>query len=272
MEEEVVIEGFNPNLPLSLIDIGEGNVRRSQQKAGLEALKTSIENFGLIQPIIVIPKGPRYKLLVGQRRFLAFQSLGRTEIPAIIIKPMGIRDQRIVSFGENIHRRRLPYDDTIRVCEELYKETTGSKFQRVKKVAERLGISIGTVSQYLAYKLIPSEVQRLVTEDKLSAKRAYAVTSAFWPNKEKIIKIANYMTRLTKPELERALDIGRKNPDASPEEIVEEAKKSPPPSITISFDRESYGLLQEIATVRKMEVVDLVKTVIDDFLKEEFAP
>jgi len=220
----------------------------------------------------VIPKGQRYKLVVGQRRLLAFQSLGRDTIPAIIVKPIGVRGQRIVSFGENIHRRKLPYDDTIKVCEELYKETTGSKFQRVQKIAESLGIHPRTVSQYLAYKLIPNEVQRLVTEGKLSAKRAYAVTSAFWPNKEKIIKIANYMTRLTKPELERALDIGRKKPDASPEEIVEEAKRSPPPPITISFDRESYRLLQEIANARKVEVVDLIKTVVDDFIKEEFAP
>jgi len=271
MTEQVVIQDFNAKLPLSLIDIGEGNVRHSQQRAGLEALKSSIENFGLIHPIIVIPKGERYRLLVGQRRFLAFQSLRRATIAAIIIRPIGLKGQRIVSFGENIHRRKLPYDDTIRVCEELYKETSGSKFQRIQGIAEQLGIAPQTVSKYLAYKLVPSEVQKLVTDGRLSAKRAYAVTSAFWPNKEKIIKIANYMTRLTKPELERALDIGRRNPDASPEDIVEEAKKSPPPPITVSVDRESYNLLQKIAAEREIEVGDLVKSVIDDFLREELA-
>jgi ParB/RepB/Spo0J family partition protein len=269
MAEEVVIRDFNPKVPLSLIDLAEGNVRHSQQRAGLEALKSSIEKFGLIHPVIVIPKGGRYMLLVGQRRLLAFQSLKRTTIPAIIIEPMNLKGQRIVSFGENIHRRKLPYDDTIRVCDELYKETKGSKFQRIQKIAEQLGIAPQTVSKYLAYKLVPSQVQKLVTGGKLSAERAYSVTSAFWPNKEKIIKIANYMTRLTKPELERALDIGRRNPEAAPEDIVEEAKKSPPPPIVISVERESYDLLQKIAAQRKTDVPSLVKNMIDDFLKEE---
>jgi len=91
---------------------------------------TSIENFGLIHPVIVVPKGNRYRLLVGQRRFSAFQSLNRITIHAIIIKPLTLKTERIVSFGENIHRRKLPYNDTIAVCEELFKDTTYQAINR----------------------------------------------------------------------------------------------------------------------------------------------
>lgn len=269
VEEEVVIEDFKPDLPMSLIEgISKGNVRQSQQGAGLEALKTSIQNFGLIHPVIVIPKGRRYKLLVGQRRFLAFQSLKKTTIPAIIMRPISLKGQRIISFGENIQRRKLPYDDTIRVCDQLYNETSGLKSKRIEKIAKSLGIGLGTVAKYLAYRLVPPEVQKLVPS-KLSAERAYRITTAFWPNTKKIIKIANYATTLSKPELERALDIGKKNANVSPEDIVEEAKKPPPPPIVISVDRDSYNLLTEIAAKRKTGVTDLVKSIIDDFIKEE---
>jgi ParB/RepB/Spo0J family partition protein len=267
--EEIVIHGFKPDLPMSLIErVAEGNVRHSQQRAGLEALKTSIENFGIIQPILVVPKGKRYRVLVGQRRFLACQSLGRPTIPAIIIRPMSLTGQRIVSFGENIQRRKLPYDDTIAVCDELYKQTKGSKFQRVEKIAKSLGIHPNTVSKYLSYKLVPSEVQEMVP-DRLSADRAYRITTAFWPNIKKIITIAKYATQLRKPELDRLLDIGKKNSEATPEDLVAEAKKPPPPPIVLSIDRESYSELTRIAAKRKMGVTDLVKNIIEDFLKEE---
>jgi ParB family chromosome partitioning protein len=267
---EVIIEDFKRDMPMSLIEgISKGNVRQSQQGAGLEALKTSIQNFGLIHPVIVIPKDKRYKLLVGQRRFLAFQSLKKTTIPAIIIRPMSLKGERIVSFGENIQRRQLPYDDTIRVCEQLYNETSGPKSKRIEKIAKSLGIGLGTVSTYLAYKLVPPEVRKMVSGHELSADRAYRITSAFWPNTKKIIKIANYATSLSKPELLRALDIGKKNAELLPEDIIEEAKKPPPPSIVISVDRDSYDLLTKIAAERKTGVSDLVKSVIDDFLKEE---
>ena len=64
---EVIIEDFKRDMPIALIErVSEGNVRKSQQAAGLEALKASIQKFGLIHPVIVIPKGKRYRLLVGK--------------------------------------------------------------------------------------------------------------------------------------------------------------------------------------------------------------
>ncbi len=268
--QEIVIKEFTPNLPLSKIDVAEANVRKSQQMAGIEELKASIQRFGLIHPVIVIRKGDRYKLIVGQRRYIAFEELGRTTIPALIINPVDATAQRIASFGENIHRRKLPYDDTIRVCEQLYKEYTGPKFERIKKIAKDLGIHPNTVSKYLAYKLIPSEVQKLVSEKKLSAKVAYRITSAFWPNSQKIIKIARLATRMTKSEWERALDYGKRKPDARVEEIIEYAKKPPPIiEITIAMESETAKLLQNVAEQRHTDVRDLVKSVIEQWLEEE---
>ncbi len=240
--EEIKIKNYT-EVPLSSIIIGEGNVRRTRQKSGLEELKASIQKLGLIQPIVLIQEGNKYKLVVGQRRFLAFQELKKEKIPSIIIDSVGLTTEKVVSFGENIHRKSLPYDDTIQVCDELFESSTGEPLARIEEIAKTLGISPQTVTKYLSYRLIPEEVRKLVPE-KLSASVAYRVTTAFWPNTEKIIRVAQYMTKMTKSEWERALTIGRKRPETSAEEIVKEAKI---PQLTIELviplDRETNDLL-----------------------------
>jgi ParB family chromosome partitioning protein len=260
------------DLPLKQIAIGEGNVRQTQQLAGLEALKASIQKYGLIQPVIVFKKGDRYELIVGQRRYLAFESLGKEKIPAIIIDPVSPLTQKIVSFGENIHRKQLPYNDTIKVCDELYKNSTGKQFERIERIARELGISTGTVTKYLSYRLVPNEVRKLVSSGEISAELAYKVTASFWPNTQKIIKIANYVTKMTRPEWSRALDVGRRNPSASVEDIVKEAH-SPPTTfeIIVPVDAKTRDLLNEIAQSRKTDVVGLIQGLIQDLL-EDVAP
>jgi len=268
--EKIIIKDFKL-IPVDSIDIGDSNVRKTRQRVGLEELKASIEKIGLIHPIIVVEEeSGRFKLIVGQRRYLAFLELGRKEIPAIIINPVGSITEKIASFGENIHRRSLPYNDTIQVCDALYENASGEKFERIEEIAKTIGISTSTVTKYLSYRLVPDEVRELVSEGKLGANLAYRITSAFWPNTQKIIKIAQYMTKMTKSEWERALDIGRKKPEAAIEEIVEEAKK---PQIVyqliIPLDAETSQMLATIAKERKMDTISLVKSLIEDFLESE---
>lgn len=73
--EEIVFRKFK-EIPLNLSDIAEENVRKTKQKAG-EGLKASIAKIGLIHPIVVITDNSRFKFIVGQRLYLAFQELGR---------------------------------------------------------------------------------------------------------------------------------------------------------------------------------------------------
>jgi ParB/RepB/Spo0J family partition protein len=270
--EKVVFQDFKRALPLNEIELSEANVRKTSPKAGLEGLKASIQGINLIQPVIVFDrgKGQKYKLIVGQRRYEAFKELGKTTIPALIINPMSRRDATIVSFGENIHKRDLSYDDTIAVCSELFDELGGPKFSRIRKIALTLSISPKTVATYLSYRLVPKEVQRLVSQGKLRREVAFKITTGFWPNEERIIYIAKQATRMTKSEWERVLDIGKKKPKAPVEEIVAEALKPPRVrEIVLVVESGIYDILERIAGKRNMEVNDLVKSQIDKLIEEE---
>lgn len=257
-------------LPLDKITLAKENVRKFEPEKGLAKLQASIQKYGLIQPVIVLAKGSSYKLIVGQRRYLAYEGLKRKTIPALVIDPLNTTLQRIVSFGENILRRSLPYEDTIKVCDILFKEYKGKPSEKIKKIADDLSISTTTVKEYLAAKLIPSEVKKLVTSGKLSRELAYRITAAHYPNVQKIITIVNYLIRLTNEEKERAAEYGSKKPSASVSEIIEYAKNPPPLiELIIHVEYKTNDRLKKLSHKKHTNIVNIVKEAIDRYLEEE---
>ena len=267
------------DIKLEGTEIADENVRHLQQARNLEELKTSIQRIGLIHPILLVPskaKGKKWEILVGQRRFLAFSQLHQKTIPAITIDDLDPISKKIVSFTENIHRRDLPYDDTIKICDELFKRYKGAKGKRIEQISKEIGIPPQTISRYLSYRLVPNSVQNLVVEGKLTKSQAFKMTTAFWPNAEKIEKIAKYTIRMPGSDWQKALDIGRKNPEASMDEILKEDSKFPPRvkySITLNQDvlkildkkAKEIGKLQS----RPLQIQDLILQIIDEFIERE---
>jgi ParB family chromosome partitioning protein len=262
------------DIPIDQIEVSPTNVRHTNAAAGIEELGSSIDEISLIQPVVVIDRrnsNEKYRLIVGQRRYRAFQELGKTKIPALVIEPLGELGEKIVSLGENIQRRDLPYQDTIDVVSALYHDAKGKPSERVKKVAAKLGLPPRTISNYLSYELIPKEVRELVNEGKLPAGTASRITSAFLPDTEKVIRLAKSATRLTSAESRRAVDLAKENPKAKIDDVVEEAKRPKEVTYQIIFPvtARQYQLLQGLAARRKTDVISLVKDHVLKLLSEE---
>lgn len=270
MPDTVTFTRLEPELAIDLIDESDRNVRKTQLDYGIEELKTSIEHLGLIHPVVVMPKsGGRFELVVGQRRLRAFKALGRTTIPAQVIGHLDSDTQRLVSFSENIHRRDLPYDDTIAICDYLFTKYPGQKTKKIETIAADLNISTSSVRTYLAYRLVPTAVQTLVKSGELPAGVAYRITEAFWPNTKTIEEIAKRATLLTGAERTRIIELGRKNPLADPDQIIADAQKAFP-FIEVSFyiEPDTMKLLEKEANRRKTDVKSLVKTVVEKWVKD----
>ena len=77
----------------------------------MEELKTTIQKYGMIHPIVVKDLGenisPRYELIAGYRRFKAIESLGWTEIPITLLQPKDTLEQFDISMEENMKRKDL---------------------------------------------------------------------------------------------------------------------------------------------------------------------
>jgi ParB family chromosome partitioning protein len=270
--ELVLFDHFENALPLKDIEIAPENVRKRAVETDLESLKESIKEVGLIHPVIVLPeKDGKYQLIVGQRRFRAFTELKRDKIPALVLgHDLGSEDRKRVSFAENNQRRRLPYKDTIALCNALFGRAKGNTSQKVKNVALELGISEGTVLKYLSFWLVPEPVQDLVERRLLTRGEAYRITVAFWPSTRRILEMARSATKLNKDERDRLVAIGSKLSGATTDEIVAQAKKPYPiAQVVIYLDPETLKVLGDEATRRATDVRTLVQSIVEDWATEE---
>ena len=93
--------------PLSVASIRSPKFQMRKEIGGLEELKRSIVEKGLLHPIIVRPvDNSFYEVVAGNRRLEAFRSLGRSTIPSII---NDLNDQEAfeVLITENVQRQTL---------------------------------------------------------------------------------------------------------------------------------------------------------------------
>jgi ParB family chromosome partitioning protein len=250
-------------IPVDKIYISEANVRRRKVKVGLDELKDSIRRIGLLQPIIVFQKEDKYELIVGQRRFLAVKELGWEKIPALVTSPPSdVAEGKIASLSENIHRKELPRRDIIDACDYLY-----AKYGSARAVAEELGVSESTVRNYLPLRLAPEPLIKMIEEKEISLTDARKAVQAGGADEEKVMKIAKELKKMTKEEKRRFTDIVKEKPEASAEEIIEEAKKPRiEVRVVVHLTPKWAEILDKAADDIGMDREDLAKTAIIDWL------
>lgn len=97
---------------------------RSRNKRQHREIVNNIETIGLKRPITVSrhdgPAGPRYDLICGEGRLEAFQMLGQSEIPAVVIEA-NESECLVMSLVENIARRVQRPIDVMREVGSLRK-------------------------------------------------------------------------------------------------------------------------------------------------------
>jgi ParB family transcriptional regulator, chromosome partitioning protein len=211
-------------VPVNDIEIGDLNVRKSSVESNIEELAKSIEIFGLLQPIVL--KGtyghPPYEVVVGQRRFLAHQYLGKETIKSTFLDNIDDLNAKILSLSENMHRLQLNYFDAANAITELYIDFGRDD----NKVKEATGLHIRTIRNYIKVVEQATELgKKLYKEGKISSQDLRRVIDASQGDKDKADKLIIEITKLTKYEKDRAVKFGINNPNASVEEIIEDAKK-----------------------------------------------
>jgi len=110
----------------------------------LGELKKSIEQLGILTPVLLRPFKDRYQLVSGSRRLKAAQELGMKEAPAII-RELSDQETLEITITENLQRKDLnPIEEALgfrRLIEEFN--------YTHQKLAERLGKSRAYVSNSL---------------------------------------------------------------------------------------------------------------------------
>jgi len=134
-------------LPIRSIQPGKYQPRGGIDPASLEALARSIEQSGLMQPIVVrrlAGQSGRYELIAGERRWRAMDRLGRSEVPAIV---QVVDDAKAAELAlvENLQREDLNPMDRASALRRLADEFGWTH----QELADRVGLDRASISNLL---------------------------------------------------------------------------------------------------------------------------
>lgn len=157
-------------LDIELIDDPEVDIRQDIELSGIEELAASIENVGLIQPIVVFKNRDRFEIVVGHRRLLACRVAGIRRIPAIVreIDPDKID---IMKLDENIFREDV---SAIQIGKYIYK-LMKDKALTTMEIARYLGKTPQWVNSMVRLLDTDSYTQNAVDQGNLSYAGALAL-------------------------------------------------------------------------------------------------
>jgi ParB family transcriptional regulator, chromosome partitioning protein len=163
--------GTESLVPLSLIDANPTQPRTVIRAEALEQLARSIQESGIVQPILLRPAAQgRYQIIAGERRFRAAQKLGLSTIPAVVRK---IADDRVLEFAliENIQREELTPIEEAQALRRLQDELGLTQ----EALAGKVGKDRATVANTLRLLRLPTEVREELQKGTLSAGHARAL-------------------------------------------------------------------------------------------------
>ena len=139
------------------IDRVDPNPDQPRQVMGdLTELKASIVEKGIIEPLIVRPRGDRYGIIAGERRYQAAVQIGLTELP-VVVRPADESESIELALIENVQRKNLTAFEEAEALQALVDRFTYTHEQ----LAKRLGRSRTSITESLSLNAMPAEVQRL---------------------------------------------------------------------------------------------------------------
>ena len=164
-------EGELSTLPIANIEPRRDQPREIFDEAALNELASSIEQYGLIQPIVVrkLDSG-YYQIIAGERRWRASRIAGLSEVPVRILEADD-RKTAELALVENLQRENLnPIEEAkgYKTLMEIYGLTQD-------ETAKSVGRSRPAIANSLRLLSLSDEVMKFVEEGKLSAGHARAL-------------------------------------------------------------------------------------------------
>ena len=143
----------NPHQPRSALD-----------PARLSELAASIRQAGVVQAILVRPRGERFQIIAGERRWRAAQEAGLSTVPVTV---RDVPDEKLLELAlvENIQRQELTPLEEARAFQKLQ----GEFHLTQEEIARRVGRERSTVANTLRLLRLPRELRELVGAGRLDA-------------------------------------------------------------------------------------------------------
>ncbi|MCK4443096.1 MAG: ParB/RepB/Spo0J family partition protein [Thermoplasmata archaeon] len=266
-------------IPLAELEIDPHNVRTAMADIG--ELEDSIEEHGVIQPIIVRRVDEKFYVVAGGLRVQASKSVGLKTIPAVI-KELTDEEAKIESLIENIHRGDLDPDDEATAIADLY-----SIYKSERKVAD----AINKPKTYVHDQLKAKGIIDLFTEVKGGRHADHPVLpkderkvrvigdtgQAVFPEEpKKQVELFEALKDKPRQDVKRASTYIRAKMEMEPEvftkkpveEIVKDAFKVVNVDVSLRFDSKVSKGIIKCAEEREISWEDVVEIALEQWLKD----
>ena len=160
-------------LPLSSISSGVYQPRKTFTEDSLAELAQSIEQKGILQPILVEESGDgKFNIVAGERRFRAALMAGLERIP-VLVKSFSEQEKLEIALIENIQREDLTPIEEAAAFEELM-NTAGLSQQ---ELAQHIGKQRSTIANSLRLLKLPKHMQEAIESRDITPGHARAILS-----------------------------------------------------------------------------------------------
>jgi len=241
-------------------------------------LMQSIDEEGILEPLLVRPVDGRYELIVGSRRFEAAKRLGMREVPAVV-RTMGDEDALIISLVENIQRRDVEPEEEYDALMKL-KKLNPALYSTTDQLAKAIGksrqyvedrvaaveavntIRRGTKKSAIAVRQSPTMEERKEGVLPIShagflhkAEESPAVQKLSEEKRAKRLSaLADTIAELSAPEARRVVEQFVKAPQRPMDEIKRETEALRASKIEVVLDQQVAAGLKKVAEEREMTV------------------
>jgi len=165
--ENAEASGDAREISLFEIDPNPRQARKQFDPEALTELTDSIRAHGLLQPLVVTPRGNRYLLVAGERRWRASRNAGLTAVPVRVLQ-LDDRQVAELSLIENLQRQDLNPLEEAEGLSQLMEQFGMTQ----EEAARRVGRSRPAVANALRLLQLDAAVQALVRSGELSAGHA----------------------------------------------------------------------------------------------------
>ncbi|MCD6217942.1 ParB/RepB/Spo0J family partition protein [bacterium] len=245
-DKSVVIE-----IDIRRISPNQNQPRKKFEPNSLIELRKSIQDVGVLSPIIVKKDGERYCIIAGERRFHAAKAAELKTIPCII-RDVTREEMLELAIIENVQREDL---NDIELAYG-YRQLKNEYYLTQNQIAEKVGKSRSVIANTLRLLELSQNLQEAVRTGEITSGHARALLSLNEDKRDMVLEIIrekSLSVRQVEAMVKKPNGNGPERPIATDEsaDIETPFTKS---SATVSLDPDTMSLLRTIEETLRTKV------------------
>lgn len=255
-------------LPINEIEPNPNQPRNQFDEDSLQELADSIEQYGVLQPLLVKKKDGYYEIIAGERRWRAAKMAGVEEVP-VIVRDFDENEIVEIALIENIQREDLSPIEEAMAYQRLMKEYHLKQDQ----IAEKVSKSRAAITNSLRLLKLDPRVQNMLEEEMISTGHARALLAIHDGDMQYEIAVKVFDEKLSVRDIEKMVkELNRPKKEKKKEEteyqflyrdLEESMKQILGSKVSIKNKKNNKGKIEiEYYSRDELErIVDMIKSI-----------